>query len=103
MSVTENDRIKKRMQRFGEVISQKGKTLDETERLKKRQERFGVVGNGTINNANKNIVINNSNDKIQKRQERFGVVSNNNDKILPVCKLLRKMKINYNFYINIGF
>lgn len=87
--LTEDSKLKQRIQRFGEVVSTKAKNLNEKERFEKRKERFGIVNVGdTKSNGNKMNQFNKpvQNESIKKRQDRFGVVENAKpqNKILPV-------------------
>lgn len=70
--IPESDKLIKRVQRFGEAVSAKAKTLEEQARLVKRRERFGVVTPATEASSTASSVVD---DKILARQERFGVVT----------------------------
>ncbi|KAJ6219030.1 hypothetical protein RDWZM_004842 [Blomia tropicalis] len=92
--LTEDSKLKQRIQRFGEVVSTKAKNLNEKERFEKRKERFGIVNVGdTKSNGNKMNQFNKpvQNESIKKRQDRFGVVENAKpqNKILPGFKRRR--------------
>ena len=84
------EKLKQRVQRFGEVVSSTAKSIDEKERVEKRRERFGFVTpspSGDKSNGIGKSINPITNEKIQKRQERFGKVENaatSSNKILPV-------------------
>lgn len=72
----ESEKMKQRASRFGEVVSVKGKSLDEKYRAEKRKERFGLM---EANTAKRAKVVEDV-DPIQKRQDRFDYVSQEADK-----------------------
>ncbi|KAH9493759.1 uncharacterized protein LOC124493286 [Dermatophagoides farinae] len=74
---TDEGKLLKRIHRFGEVVSNKAKTLNERELLERRKQRFsGNVATTTAADVSSNKIFINSNvpENIQKRQDRFGVV-----------------------------
>jgi SAP domain-containing ribonucleoprotein len=83
-STNVNEKLKKRAERFGAIVSDKMKKIDASEKLLKRKERFGVITvtktDSTISpNANKSkkAIVFSTKDDDRKRQrlERFGGVS----------------------------
>ncbi|KPM07520.1 SAP domain containing protein 1 [Sarcoptes scabiei] len=67
---SETGKLLKRMQRFGEAISTKAKSLEEQQRLERRMARFGKVTKSDSTTKPSSV-----SENILKRQARFGIVS----------------------------
>ncbi|XP_052800405.1 SAP domain-containing ribonucleoprotein-like isoform X2 [Mya arenaria] len=70
------DVLKKRAERFGQVLSSSLSKVDEDERIRKRKERFGEITTATNNTPKIAKITVNANpadqEKLKKRAERFG-------------------------------
>lgn len=68
------DKLKKRAERFGTVISNSLNKVDEDERKRKRAERFGVSNTTDLKSTNISTNVDFDNEaKKKKRAERFGI------------------------------
>ncbi|XP_060593402.1 SAP domain-containing ribonucleoprotein-like isoform X2 [Ruditapes philippinarum] len=74
----DTDALKKRAERFGQVLSPALSKVDEAEKIRKRKERFGDVTSATNNGPNKPKLVkitmsSAEEEQKKKRAERFGM------------------------------
>ena len=87
-----DDKLKKRVERFGGSVENSNSPAADPERLKKRAERFSLgAANG---NGDASVEVD---EKVLKRKERFGPVTADSDDVSKMNerKIFFKLKSNF--------